>query len=109
MVFPYETGDPAETKKWMAEIGARTKVAVSIIGKVKTALQMIAILLLLYKAPLGQFPTHAVGVALLYIAAILTLWSMFVYLRAAWPILSRDEGCPDRSAVRARAKRVRRR
>ena len=79
-------------REWMAEIGARTKVAVSIIGKVKTALQMIAILLLLYKAPLGQFPTHAVGVALLYIAAILTLWSMFVYLRAAWPILSRDEG-----------------
>ena len=79
-------------REWMAEIGARTKVAVSIVGKVKTALQMIAILLLLYKAPLGQFPTHTVGVALLYIAAILTLWSMFVYLKAAWPILSRDEG-----------------
>ena len=79
-------------REWMAEIGARTKVAVSIIGKVKTALQMIAILLLLYKASLGPFPTHTVGVALLYIAAILTLWSMFVYLKAAWPILSRDEG-----------------
>ena len=79
-------------REWMAEIGARTKVAVSIIGKVKTTLQMLAILLLLYKAPLGPLPTHAVGVVLLYIAAILTLWSMFVYLRAAWPILSRDEG-----------------
>ena len=79
-------------REWMAEIGARTKVAVSIIGKVKTTLQMVSILLLLFKVPLGQFPTHAAGVILLYIAAILTLWSMFVYLKAAWPILSGAEG-----------------
>jgi len=79
-------------REWMAEIGARTRVAVSIVGKVKTSLQMIAILLLLYKIPVGAFPTHTVGVILLYIAAILTLWSMFVYLRAAWPILSGKEG-----------------
>ena len=79
-------------REWMAEIGARTRVAVSIVGKVKTTLQMIAILLLLYKIPVGAFPTHMVGVVLLYIAAILTLWSMFVYLRAAWPILSGKEG-----------------
>jgi CDP-diacylglycerol--glycerol-3-phosphate 3-phosphatidyltransferase len=79
-------------REWMAEIGARTKVAVSIVGKIKTTLQMIAILLLLYKIPVGAFPTHMVGVVLLYIAAILTLWSMFVYLRAAWPILSGKEG-----------------
>ena len=79
-------------REWMAEIGARTRVAVSIVGKVKTTLQMIAILLLLYKIPVGSFPTHMVGVVLLYIAAILTLWSMFVYLRAAWPILSGKEG-----------------
>ena len=79
-------------REWMAEIGARTKVAVSIVGKVKTTLQMISILLLLYKVPLGPFPTHTAGVILLYIAAILTLWSMFVYLKAAWPILSGAEG-----------------
>ena len=79
-------------REWMAEIGARTRVAVSIVGKVKTTLQMIAILLLLYKIPVGTFPTHMVGVILLYIAAILTLWSMFVYLKAAWPILSGAEG-----------------
>ena len=79
-------------REWMAEIGARTRVAVSIVGKVKTTLQMTAILLLLYKIPVGAFPTHTVGVVLLYIAAILTLWSMFVYLRAAWPILSGKEG-----------------
>lgn len=79
-------------REWMAEIGARTRVAVSIVGKVKTTLQMVAILLLLYRVPVGVFPTHAVGVVLLYIAAILTLWSMFVYLKAAWPILSGKEG-----------------
>lgn len=75
-------------REWMAEIGARTKVAVSIIGKLKTTLQMIAILLLLYKLPVGLFPTHTVGLVLLYIAAALTLWSMVVYLYAAWPLLS---------------------
>ena len=79
-------------REWMAEIGARTRVAVSIVGKVKTTLQMVAILLLLYRLPVGAFPTHAVGVVLLYIAAILTLWSMFVYLKAAWPILSGKQG-----------------
>jgi CDP-diacylglycerol--glycerol-3-phosphate 3-phosphatidyltransferase len=79
-------------REWMAEIGARTKVAVSIVGKIKTTLQMVAILLLLYKIPVGPFPTHMVGVVLLYIAAILTIWSMFVYLKAAWPILSGEEG-----------------
>jgi CDP-diacylglycerol--glycerol-3-phosphate 3-phosphatidyltransferase/cardiolipin synthase len=75
-------------REWMSEIGARTKVAVSIIGKVKTTIQMVAILLLLYKLPLGPFPSHDVGIVLLYVAAILTLWSMLVYLRAAWPILA---------------------
>ena len=75
-------------REWMSEIGERTKVAVSIIGKVKTTIQMVAILLLLYKLPLGPFPSHDVGVVLLYVAAILTLWSMLVYLRAAWPILA---------------------
>ncbi len=75
-------------REWMAEIGARTKVAVSIIGKLKTTIQMIAILLLLYKIPVAGLPTHTVGLILLYIAAVLTLWSMLVYLHAAWPLLS---------------------
>jgi CDP-diacylglycerol--glycerol-3-phosphate 3-phosphatidyltransferase len=74
-------------REWMSEIGERTKVAVSIIGKIKTAAQMIAIVLLLYKHPVGAFPTHDVGLLLIYIAATLTLWSMVVYLRAAWPVL----------------------
>jgi len=82
-------------REWMSEIGERATVAVSIIGKIKTTAQMVAILLLLYDLPLGLFPTHQVGVVLLYAAAFLTLWSMAIYLRAAWPILvgnSRDSG-----------------
>ncbi len=76
-------------REWMAEIGERAHVAVSMIGKIKTTMQMIALLLLLFKAPLGPFPTHDAGMVLLYAAAILTLWSMIIYIRAAWPILTR--------------------
>jgi len=75
-------------REWMAEIGERAQVAVSMIGKVKTTVQMIALLLLLYKSPIGPFPTQEVGMVLLYVAAVLTLWSMVIYLRAAWPLLS---------------------
>lgn len=74
-------------REWMAEVGGRAKVAVSYIGKIKTTAQIAALLLLLYAQPIGAFPTMAVGMGLLYIAALLTLWSAFVYLRAAWPAL----------------------
>lgn len=74
-------------REWMAELGARAKVAVSVVGKFKTTLQMIAILLLIYREPLLGLPVFEIGFLLLYIAAILTLWSMFVYLKAAWPSL----------------------
>jgi len=77
-------------REWMAEIGERTQVAVSHIGKIKTTAQMLALLLLLYRDPLGGFPVYEVGLVLLYIAAILTLWSMIIYLRAAWPALNDD-------------------
>ena len=75
-------------REWMAEIGERTQVSVSFIGKIKTTAQMTARLLLLYRQPLWGFPTNEVGVLLLYVAAILTLWSMVIYLKAAWPLLS---------------------
>jgi len=75
-------------REWMAELGKRTKVAVSVIGKVKTTAQMVAIVLLLYRYPIGNFPTHVVGLICLYLAAVLTLWSMVIYLRAAWPVLT---------------------
>ena len=79
-------------REWMAELGARGRVAVSMIGKIKTAIQMIAILLLIYQQPLLGLPIHSIGFVLLYVAAILTLWSMFVYLRAAWPSLTGEQG-----------------
>lgn len=79
-------------REWMSEIGERTRVAVSVIGKIKTIVQMVAILLLLYRVPIGPFPTHAVGLVLLYGAALLTLWSMLVYIRAAWPIIVGNSG-----------------
>jgi len=77
-------------REWMAQIGDRSRVAVSMVGKTKTAAQMVAVLLLLYREPLGFFPTLEVGLGLLLIAAVLTLWSMFHYLAAAWPALQQD-------------------
>ncbi len=75
-------------REWMAELGKRASVAVSSIGKIKTALQMLSILILI-AAPLYSALSWA-GVVALYGAAILTLWSMLLYLRAAWPYLSED-------------------
>ena len=72
-------------REWMAEMGKRASVAVSYIGKVKTFCQMLAIFVLLGNEPQTTF--SYVGLVLLYIAAILTLWSMTMYLKAAWPDL----------------------
>jgi CDP-diacylglycerol--glycerol-3-phosphate 3-phosphatidyltransferase/cardiolipin synthase len=74
-------------REWMAEIGQRTKVAVSNLGKFKTTAQITALLMLLFHEPLFGIPIYQIGYISLYIAAILTLWSMLIYLRAAWPIL----------------------
>ncbi len=78
-------------REWMAEIGQRAKVAVSNLGKYKTTAQMIALFMLIYNEPLFGLPLHAIGMAFLYIAVILTLWSMVSYLRAAWPIMKSEE------------------
>ena len=75
-------------REWMANVGESTKVAVSIIGKFKTTAQMIAIGFLLFEKPIGDFPTLQIGYILLYLAALLTLWSMLLYLQAAWPSLN---------------------
>src|SRR5690554_701623 len=69
-------------REWMAEMGSRASVAVSYIGKIKTTAQMAAIVGLLAFPP-GNFWAY-VAIGLLYIAAVLTLWSMILYLRAAW-------------------------
>jgi CDP-diacylglycerol--glycerol-3-phosphate 3-phosphatidyltransferase/cardiolipin synthase len=79
-------------REWMAALGQRTKVAVAVVGKIKTVVQMLALVCLLYRAPLGEFPTYEVGLVLLYLAVFLTLWSMVVYLKAAWPVMARDMG-----------------
>lgn len=75
-------------REWMAELGKRKSVAVSMIGKLKTTLQMFSIFVLLGVPPLSTYSWY--GIAALYGAAILTLWSMFIYLRAAWPDLTKD-------------------
>jgi CDP-diacylglycerol--glycerol-3-phosphate 3-phosphatidyltransferase len=74
-------------REWMAELGQRAKVAVSVIGKVKTVFQMVAILILLAVIPEHGHPMMHVGFVCLYIATGLTLWSAFIYLRAAWPMI----------------------
>ncbi|MCB1874708.1 MAG: CDP-diacylglycerol--glycerol-3-phosphate 3-phosphatidyltransferase [Chromatiales bacterium] len=78
-------------REWMAELGARARVAVSVFGKVKTTAQMAALLLLLYRDPIGSIPVRDLGYGLLYLAVALTIWSMVDYLRAAWPALSGRE------------------
>ena len=75
-------------REWMADIGKRSNLAVSSLGKIKTAVQMLSIIFLLLYKP-GSYPILAVlGYFLLYLAAGLTLWSMCSYLKAAWRDLS---------------------
>ncbi len=78
-------------REWMAELGLSAKVAVAMVGKVKTTVQMIALGFLLYREPLLGIPVFVVGEWLLAAAALLTLWSGFEYLRAAWPALRADD------------------
>jgi len=76
-------------REWMAEIGARRKVAVSQLGKYKTILQIIGLSLMLYRWPFLGLPTYRLGVWMTMIAAAATLVSMVAYLRIAWPELKR--------------------
>ena len=75
-------------REWMAKIGAAKSVAVSFIGKLKTTAQMLAIGFLLYDAPLAGMDVKLIGICLLDLAAVLTLWSMVYYVRKAWPEIS---------------------
>ena len=74
-------------REWMAEIGQRAHVRVATLGKVKTTLQIIAIVVLLYQHDLEGLRLFHVGETLLVAAAVLTIWSAIVYVRAAWPVL----------------------
>jgi cardiolipin synthase (CMP-forming) len=79
-------------REWMAQIGASKSVAVSSIGKIKTAAQMVAIPMLLYGQPIGSLDILWLGQHLLEIAAILTIWSMLYYLQKAWPTIKDSVG-----------------
>ena len=81
-------------REWMAQVGARKSVAVSMIGKIKTVAQMTAIPLLLYHQPIGSVDVQQLGTWLIYVAAVLTLWSMVYYLRMAWPHLAEQDKKP---------------
>ncbi len=74
-------------REWMAELGARSKVAVSVLGKIKTISQMVALGFLIFHESVLGLPVYGIGLVLLYVAAILTLVSMFQYLKVAWPQL----------------------
>ena len=78
--------------EWMAQIGATRSVAVSSIGKIKTAAQMTAIPMLLFHDSLFGIDIHFWGEYLLWIAGVLTVWSMFYYLRRAWPLIKEKAG-----------------
>ena len=75
-------------REWMSEIGEQELVKVSGIGKLKTIFQMTAIGFLLYHENMAWIPTALIGELLLYTAAALTLWSMWQYLKSAWPVIS---------------------
>lgn len=75
-------------REWMSEIGESALVSVSGVGKLKTIFQMTAIGFLLYHENIFWIPVALIGELLLYLAAALTLWSMWTYLKAAWPVIS---------------------
>lgn len=77
-------------REWMAENNQRNIVAVGYIGKIKTTVQMIAIIVLLGSDPQGSVWFWGLGYVLIYAAAILTLWSMTIYLKNAWPIITSE-------------------
>ena len=75
-------------REWMARIGKSSSVAVNSLGKIKTIAQMVAIPMLLYHDRLfGIIDVRLIGTLLIYLAAVLTIYSMFIYLRMAWPHL----------------------
>jgi len=87
-------------REWMAQLGRSKSVAVSFLGKIKTVSQMTAIILLLYHdrvfdltyaSRYFEFNAHVFGNFLIYVAAILTLWSMAYYLKMAWPELTKED------------------
>jgi CDP-diacylglycerol--glycerol-3-phosphate 3-phosphatidyltransferase/cardiolipin synthase len=77
-------------REWMATIGERANVKVNWTGKVKTVLQMFGIAFMVYQNEFLGFDIYGIGFMLLMVAAGMTVWSMFVYLKAAWPHITLD-------------------
>ncbi len=74
-------------REWMAGLGQRHKVGVAWVGKLKTIMQIVAIVVCLYQRDLPELRLYRIGEGLLVVAAVLTIWSALVYVRAAWPAM----------------------
>ena len=79
-------------REWMATIGERANVKVSMAGKIKTVLQMFGIAFMVYQNRMFGFDVYVFGFCLLVAAAGMTIWSMIIYLRAAWLFILADDG-----------------
>jgi CDP-diacylglycerol--glycerol-3-phosphate 3-phosphatidyltransferase/cardiolipin synthase len=77
-------------REWMAGLGARDEVKVSVAGKVKTTLQMFGIAFMVYQRDMFGLQLYEIGYILLLAAAGMTMWSMIIYLRAAWPSMQQN-------------------
>jgi CDP-diacylglycerol--glycerol-3-phosphate 3-phosphatidyltransferase len=75
-------------REWMAQLGSSATVKVSFIGKAKTVLQMFALGFMIFSEPFMGLPIFEIGLGIYYLAAILTIISMMIYLRAAWPVIT---------------------
>ena len=74
-------------REWMSALGEGAQVAVTYFAKWKTTLQIFGISFMLYEYPQFGWPIYGIGMSLLLAAVVLTLWSMFDYLKAAWPVM----------------------
>ncbi|MFT5662782.1 MAG: CDP-diacylglycerol--glycerol-3-phosphate 3-phosphatidyltransferase [Gammaproteobacteria bacterium] len=77
-------------REWMAELGNRTAMKVSFVGKAKTTAQLSSLILLIYAEPILGYPVFQIGLGFYYIAAIFTIVSMVLYLKAAWPVITEN-------------------
>ncbi len=78
-------------REWMAHLGSSTTVKVSFVGKSKTVSQMFALGFMIFSEPFMGLPIFHIGLVIYYIAALLTIISMVIYLRAAWPVITGHE------------------
>ena len=77
-------------REWMAELGKSATVKVSFVGKAKTSAQLFSLFLMIYEEPIGEIPVYQIGLGFYFLAAFLTIASMFIYLRAAWPVIKKN-------------------